>query len=436
MASTYATRTVGTATNNNKFTISVWSKRSKLTGDYQGILTSRGSGWNAGIGLYWGNDESVWYNFSTSSTALATVSTTAKYRDVNGWYHIVIAGDTTQSGTNKLKIWVNGEQQTSFTNDDRSSFVGLSNDLGHTGYPMQLGRKYDGSYYYDGSMSHLHFIDGTAYDASAFGSTDSTTGEWKINTSPSVTYGTNGFFILKDGNSVTDQSGNSNNFTVGGGTLTKTEDNPSNVFATMNPNNTTSNVTLTNGNTSVSLNGTYTTYGTIQVTKGKFYWEQKINGSSLFASVADGNAGSMKTVGLLNENYAWAYRSDGNKQTGGTATSWGNSFTTNDIISTALDMDNGKIYWAKNGVWQESGNPATGANPAFTGLNTSSYAPDGLTPCVGQYSGDQNTSFNFGNGYFGTTAVASAGTNASGNGIFEYDVPNGFTALSTKGLNL
>jgi len=45
-------------------------------------------------------------------------------------------------------------------------------------------------------------------------------------------------------------------------------------------------------------------------------------------------------------------------------------------------------------------------------------------------------SANYGNGYFGTTAVSSAGTNASGNGIFEYDVPTGFTALSTKGLNL
>ena len=40
------------------------------------------------------------------------------------------------------------------------------------------------------------------------------------------------FHILKDGNSGTDQSGNSNNFTVGAGTLTKSEDNPSNVFAT------------------------------------------------------------------------------------------------------------------------------------------------------------------------------------------------------------
>ena len=72
----------------------------------------------------------------------------------------------------------------------------------------------------------FHLIDGTAYDASAFGSTDATTGEWKINTSPSLTYGTNGFFILKDGNTITDQSSNSNNFSLTAGTLTKTEDCP------------------------------------------------------------------------------------------------------------------------------------------------------------------------------------------------------------------
>ena len=69
----------------------------------------------------------------------------------------------------------------------------------------------------------------------------------------------NGFFILKDGNSVTDQSGNSNNFTVGGGTLTKTEDCPSNVFATWNPldiqGTTSRSITYgnTNGNTTQQL---------------------------------------------------------------------------------------------------------------------------------------------------------------------------------------
>ena len=82
-------------------------------------------------------------------------------------------------------------------------------------------------------MSHFHFVDGQQYDASVFGSTDATTGEWKINTSPTMTMGNNGFTILKDGNTITDQSSNSNNFTLGAGTLTQTEDCPSNVFATM-----------------------------------------------------------------------------------------------------------------------------------------------------------------------------------------------------------
>ena len=98
---------------------------------------------------------------------------------------------------------------------------------------MAIGKWVTSAYYHDGSMSHFTFIDGTAYDATAFGEYDAN-GVWKIKTSPSVTYGTNGFFILKDGNQCTDQSGNSNNFTVGGGTLTNTEDNPSNVFATLN----------------------------------------------------------------------------------------------------------------------------------------------------------------------------------------------------------
>jgi hypothetical protein len=89
---------------------------------------------------------------------------------------------------------------------------------------------------FDGLMAHVHFIDGTAYDASAFGETDATTGIWKPKTAPVVTYGTNGFF-LKFENSAsfgTDSSPNGNNFTVNG-TMTQTIDTPSNVFATWNP---------------------------------------------------------------------------------------------------------------------------------------------------------------------------------------------------------
>ena len=102
MANSYLSRTPGTATNNNKFTLSVWAKRSKLTGDYQAIYNSRISGGGgSGLGLFWGNDESVWYNSGTSSSAVQNTSTSAKFRDTSAWYNIVVAGDTTQSGTDK-----------------------------------------------------------------------------------------------------------------------------------------------------------------------------------------------------------------------------------------------------------------------------------------------------------------------------------------------
>ena len=128
--------------------------------------------------------------------------------------------------------------------------------------------------------------DGYSYDATSFGETDSTTGEWKIKTNPSVSYGTNGYWILKDGNSVTDQSGQSNNFTVGAGTLTNTEDNPSNNFCTLNASQRSrmtsdssadyikqggTTFDTTSDNALKSINN-----GNIGVQSGKWYWEAKV----------------------------------------------------------------------------------------------------------------------------------------------------------------
>ena len=114
---------------------------------------------------------------------------------------------------------------------------------------------------------------------------------------------------------------------------------------------------------------------------------------------------------------------------------WG-GFTTSDVICIALDCDNGKIFFGKNGVFKDTsgntGDPAAGTNPTFSGLDTTKYY--GFFT-ENRTNLDNGTAVNFGNGYFGTTAVSSAGTNASNIGIFEYDVPAGFTALSTKGLN-
>jgi hypothetical protein len=293
---------------------------------------------------------------------------------------------------------------------------------------------------FDGSMSHVHFIDGTAYDASAFGETDATTGEWKIKTSPSVTYGNNGFFILKDGNSVTDQSGNSNNFTVGGGTLTDTLDCPDNVFATMNPLDKNTNVVLENGNTTSysSAGNTWVAANraTLGIAKDKFYWEMKITGSGtangLFFGVCADTVALITSQGIQDNATERAkgillFCDNGQSQLDtNSRVNMTSAPAFNDVLGCAVDRDNNTVKFYKNG--SEVGSIDISSSP----LATCSH----IMPFMINYHTNTKFNFNFGNGYFGTTAVASAGTNASGNGIFEYDVPTGYTALSTKGLNL
>ena len=105
--------------------------------------------------------------------------------------------------------------------------------------------------------------------------------------------------------------------------------------------------------------------------------------------------------------------------------------TDNAIYGFALDLDNLKMYGHMSGTWFNSANP----NTPTGGIDISSHvsAGDTLFPVFTTHL--STVQINFGNGYTGTSAVSSAGTNASGLGIFEYDVPTGYTALCTKGLN-
>jgi len=448
MASTYLTRTSGTPTSQKKGTFSFWVKRSGL-GSTTRLFNNHVTSVHYGYIDFTGSDK---LRVAGDDAGTISIQTNRVFRDVNSWYHIVIAIDTTQStASDRIKIYVNGVQETSMAvttyppQNDNLNFFNASASNGHV-----IGSYYNGSAYsggFNGSMSHVHFIDGTAYDASAFGETDATTGEWKIKTSPSVTYGNNGFFILKDGNSVTDQSGNSNNFTVGGGTLTKTEDCPSNVFATLNPlDGHLGNSTITFGNTrfnsETSSNVTYAT-STLGMVSGKFYFEAKLETAADHNYIGIADVPSPSTSYYFgNQAYDYGYKSSsGEKKNNNTTSSYGNTYTTNDIVMCAIDLDNLKVYFGKNGTWQNSGDPtsgSTGTGAAFTIAAPSSTNGGQYFFCVADGTTTNNSRWqtNFGNGYFKTTAVSSAGTNASGIGIFEYDVPTGYTALSTKGLNL
>jgi len=442
MASTYLYRTQVAGTSTQKMTFSAWVKRGEL-GSYTGLLNCYQSDASRNA-IYFQPADTLAVYFKTSGSTHIYYETNRKFRDVNAWYHIVVRIDTTQgNASHRCRIYINGEEETSYSSSSGGSQNASFSCINQNNLDLEVGRMQYGSTvtaYYTGSMSHVHFIDGEDRTPDYFGSTDSSTGEWKIKTDVTgVTYGNNGFFILKDDNSNLDRSGEGHNQTIGG-TLTKTEDNPSNVFATFNSLMHFRQPTpLLYGNTGIENgdaqweNG----YGTIATpTTGKFYAEFKY---PVFGGGSYGHAGivavddiTTQASGYLNfgdPSNSWSISvTDGSVYNSGSSIATYSSISANGIIGLAIDCTNSKLYISVNGTWQNSANPSAGTGGISITSNKEYF--------VGGKVYNAYLHANYGNGYFGTTAVSSAGTNASGIGIFEYDVPTGYTALSTKGLNL
>jgi hypothetical protein len=444
MASTYLSRTQSTSPTSAKIgTISFWVKRGAL-GD-QHILNGYTDVNNRAF-LNFTSDDRLQVGQKNSGTTVYQIEETPQRRDVSAWYHCVFAFDTTDgTASNRLKLYVNGSQVTDFTTNNEIEvnedikFFNLAN--------LQLGRAGGGSNYFDGSLAHFHYADGTAYDADTFGETDATTGIWKPKTAPSVTYGTNGFFLKFENSGAfgTDSSGNANNFTVNG-TMTQTIDTPSNVFATLNPlDNFYAGSTFSNGNNTITTGSSNETYNTstFGVSSGKWYWEYKFTGTTQQYMTGIASKLSTSTSDPLGYQHAEEYainQSGSGIYSNSVTTPYGSgNLASGDIISVALDLDNNNLYFAKNGQW---GSGSAWDQTFSTALAYSITDPANTT--LGAYFvavGDWNTSgnsiinMNFGNGYFGTTAVSSAENPDDGIGIFEYSVPTGYKALCTKSIN-
>jgi hypothetical protein len=171
-----------------------------------------------------------------------------------------------------------------------------------------------------------------------------------------------------------------------------------------------SQVTLTNGNLDAS-HGTFGTntgvFGGIAVSSGKWYWEETITALSSGAPFI----GIMKpeaitqtfTTLYANTTSGYAYRSTGDKRTNSSDSAYGASYTTNDVIGVALDMDAGTLVFYKNGVSQGT---------AFSSLSGTFVAADANGTSGGTYSSTIN---------FGQRA-------------FAYTAPSGFKALCTTNL--
>jgi hypothetical protein len=445
MANSYLNRTTGSPSNADKITISAWIKRT-TPGAEQVIIGEYGSSTNRSK-LQFKSDDKLEYYQVDSGSATVQIRTNRLFRDTSAYYNIVMQYDSAQvTASDRLKLYVNGTQETSLS---ISTYPPQNQDtrLNKSGVNLHIGQDGNSGNYFEGYISHIALVDNAISAPTVFGETDSTSGIWKFKSPSGVTWGTNGFHLKFENSAAlgTDSAG-SNNFTVNGN-LQQALDTPSNVYATLNPLHPSLNTSraFSNGNTYVALGGTARVpeVSTLGMTSGKFYAEMKDVSGSGGASIM-GITGQMRRASAVDflgskiYDYAY-YAQSGDKINDANETSFGNSYTDGDIIGVAVDLDNLKIYFSKNGVWQNSGDPtsgSTGTGAAFT-LTDPSSTVDGayFFACSddNQYA-ERRMAWNFGNGYFQTTAITSAGSNGNGS-LFEYDVPSGYYALNTKNIN-
>ena len=213
--SAYLSRTPTSAGNRKTWTFSAWVKRGNL-GIQNTIFAAGVAGTNLHQALYFGSGDKLEItNYGVGTTVYDPV-----FRDPSAWYHIVLAADTTQAAAlDRHKLYVNGVQITGYTGTAGVFGLNLDTSFNTTTQPMTMGRdEASDSYYLDGYMAECHFTDGTAYTADDFGEFKS--GVWVAKT-PSVTYGTNGFYLPFDGiyNLAYDSTG-LNGGTVYGATVT------------------------------------------------------------------------------------------------------------------------------------------------------------------------------------------------------------------------
>ena len=431
-ASAYLSRTPTVAGNRRTYTFSAWVKRGTFGAAAQALLGA-------------GTSSTVYDRISFESDSIRIVfnngtydvNTTPVFRDPSAWYHIVVAMDTTQgTAANRTKIYVNGNQVTAFAT---ASYPAQNHDTNiNNNIANSIGALYAGSWgtYLDGYMTDINFIDGQALEPYYFGNNDAN-GVWKPIKYTGM-YGTNGFYLTFGNTTSTttlgyDSSPNGNNWTTNNISLTAGTtydamlDVPTNTSATvanycvMNPLAKAADATLSNANLTIAYgSGSSTsTPATMSVSSGKWYYEFVCTACSInpISPVVGVQASSMPKAEFpgYGDATAWGmYLSDGNKFNNNTSggVSYGSSFAVNDIMMCAFDLDNGKIWWGKNGTWFASGDPAAGTNAAFTNLTGS------LFPAIGDGSGSQTFtgSFNF------------------GQRAFSYTPPTGYVALNTYNL--
>jgi len=429
------TKTTTTPDNRDKLTLSAWFKLSSSSTS-QEIFGFYGS--NDYFTVRASNSNSIDVILYDGGT-IGRLVTTQLLRDFSAWYHIVVVVDSANAtADNRIKIYLNGNEITSFStrvnpsqNQDfilttlTTTGIGINTD--------QVG----GVSRFNGYIAEAIYVDNQALTPSSFGETDFDTGIWKPK-AYTGTYGTAGFYLqFKNSASLgTDSSGNGNTFTVNNLTsVDQSTDTPTNNFATLNPLLYSTSISYSEGNLKFTntSSGQRMVASSIAPTTGKWYAECRVTslgGTYPQVGVLDTSIYTMDTyVGALARGYGYASHGQVYNNAGALTTGLA-TYTDNDIIGVALDLDNNYVYFSKNGTFINSGVPTSGSS------GTGGWAiADGYDYSFGSSSLDSGTDpvfdWNFGSPFY----TGGSNTDGAGKGNFSYSVPSGYFALCTANLS-
>jgi len=448
------------AGNVDTMTISFWMKPDlNFGGDHNNIFSVRPSAGSYAMLVHRTGGEILFEH----SGAGDILKTNRLFRDPSAWYHIVLALDSTNSTASlRARLYVNGIEETSFATDGRASHSQNTDFLFGGGNPHQISGDPTGNYFYGGYLADFYYVNGTQLAPTSFGETNDN-GVW-IPKAYGGSYGTNGFHLefKETGTSQNssgmgaDTSGNDNHFAVTNLAATDvTTDTPTNNFCTLSSIDVNVGIvpTFEEGNTKFTVasgNNHSRTDATIRPSSGKWYAEftflsgySTANGTTQ-VGIISGNAGRNSSTNDSydqdngNDSEAIGYRSNGSivNNSGTQILSSLTTFTTDDIMGIALDLDNDKFFVSKNGTFFTNGtgtqDPPNGTNPLFSGGVITSHKIYGFNIGAKGYGDPQNViAANFGNPH---TSISSGNADANGYGNFEYAVPSGFYSLCTKNL--
>ena len=415
-ASAYLNKTLGTPTENKKWTYSAWVKRGSL-GVHDPLLGVYLGGSDFFL-LAFAPDNKLFFYYINGATDYGK-TTTAVYRDPSAWYHFTFVYDSTDATpADRMRLYVNGERVQSFSADYGNLPLNAGSYVNGAS-PHTIGYRVDTGSFFDGYMTEINFIDGQALTTSDFGEYNADTGVWQP-VAYAGTYGNNGFYLpFSDATNTTtlvaDSSGQGNDWTpnnislTAGATYDSMTDTPTPYadggnYCTLSPifvgrSDAGGTYGATNGNlTGVNIGaGGWAMMGSTMVipaASAKYYFECTVGAAPQTVSVGVQKAGTPFAapyiVGYTGDANGYSYANDGYKFNNG-STAYGSTATGGDVIGVAIDASGAtsSIEFYKNGV---------SMGVAFTGIS------GGLMPAISTTAGAGNCNMNFGQRPFAYTS--------------------------------